>query len=601
MKYKLISKNNPKLKPIEQVLINRGIPYTELQSYLNTTDDDINSPLLLGEENLIAAATAIITTINNNQKAKIIVDSDCDGYTSSAILLNYLYELFPSWIENNVEWILHNGKEHGLNDMPLAEWLQEEVKLVICPDSSSEDYDEHKFLKDHGITTIVLDHHEAKMISPNAIVINNQLSDYPNKDFSGAGIVWQFCRFLDSKLNVKNADTQLDLVALGVDADMMSLKSKETKHIINKGFEDQYLKNPFVAGIAWKNSFLLGQKITPIGAAFYIAPLVNAMVRSGTSEEKQILFKSMLKFEAFKEVPSIKRGHKPGDMEKIIDQALRTVTNVKNRQTKAQDAGMQLLEEKIEKDNLLSHKVLLFLLEPNQIDKNIAGLCANKIMAKYQRPCCILTKSQIETEQTVEDLPFDLTETISQTIYQGSARGCDKTGVYTFKDICESTEAVNFVKGHQSAFGLGIYEDELQNFISKTDDILKDVSDEAIYNVDFIFENIEVNPDVILEIADFDDLWGKDVDEPYVAIRNLKVIKNMVTFMKGTTIKITLPNKVSLIKFNSTEEEYQQLISEGYVLVDIVGKCNKNEWAGETYAQIKIEDFSVNSVAKYDF
>ena len=75
----------------------------------------------------------------------------------------------------------------------------------------------------------------------------------------------------------------------------------------------------------------------------------------------------------------------------------------------------------------------------------------------------------------------------------------------------------------------------------------------------------------------------------------------MVTFMKGTTIKITLPNKVSLIKFNSTEEEYQQLISEGYVLVDIVGKCNKNEWAGETYAQIKIEDFSVNSVVKYDF
>ena len=258
MKYKLISKNNPKLKPIEQVLINRGIPYTELQSYLNTTDDDINSPLLLGEENLMAAATAIITAINNNQKAKIIVDSDCDGYTSSAILLNYLYELFPSWIENNVEWVLHNGKEHGLNDMPLAEWLQEEIKLVIYPDSSSEDYDEHKLLKEKSITTIVLEKKKKKMISPNAIIINNQLSDYPNKDFSGAGIVWQFCRFLDSKLNVKNADTQLDLVALGVDADMMSLKSKETKHIINKGFEDQYLKNQFVAGIAWKNSFLLG-------------------------------------------------------------------------------------------------------------------------------------------------------------------------------------------------------------------------------------------------------------------------------------------------------------------------------------------------------
>ena len=75
----------------------------------------------------------------------------------------------------------------------------------------------------------------------------------------------------------------------------------------------------------------------------------------------------------------------------------------------------------------------------------------------------------------------------------------------------------------------------------------------------------------------------------------------MVTFMKGTTIKITLPNKVSLIKFNSTEEEYQQLVSEGYVLADFVGRCNKNEWAGEVFAQIKIEEFNVNRVAKYDF
>ena len=45
-----------------------------------------------------------------------------------------------------------------------------------------------------------------------------------------------------------------------------------------------------------------------------------------------------------------------------------------------------------EDENLLNHKVLLFLLEPGEIDKNIAGLIANKMMAKYQRPCCILTK-----------------------------------------------------------------------------------------------------------------------------------------------------------------------------------------------------------------
>ena len=44
---------------------------------------------------------------------------------------------------------------------------------------------------------------------------------------------------------------------------------------------------------------------------------------------------------------------------------------------------MELIEHLIEENNMMQHKVLLFLMQPGQIDKNIAGLCANKIMAKY--------------------------------------------------------------------------------------------------------------------------------------------------------------------------------------------------------------------------
>ena len=81
-----------------------------------------------------------------------------------------------------------------------------------------------------------------------------------------------------------------------------------------------------------------------MGAAFFIAPFVNAISRSGTLEEKEIVFNSMLKYKALKEIPSTKRGHKKGDMETIVDAALRICTNVKNRQTKAQDAGLEYLE-----------------------------------------------------------------------------------------------------------------------------------------------------------------------------------------------------------------------------------------------------------------
>lgn len=320
----------------------------------------------------------------------IIVDCDCDGYTSAAIFINYLHDLFPTYVENNLSYFVHDGKQHGLSDCLEQVKQTPNLGLVICPDSSSNDYQEHQDLYNNHTPVIVLDHHEAPKISEYAIIINNQLSDYPNKNLSGAGVTWQFCRYLDSLMNTDYARTYRDLVALGNDADMMSLTSIETKHLISTGLA--HPRNPFIVEMFHKNEYSLKGKLTPIGVAFYIAPFVNAMTRSGTIEEKLLLFESMLKHKAFTVLPSTKRGHTLGETETLVEQAVRVATNVKNRQTKAQEEFLEKIEQKIEKHNLLSHKVLLFLLEPGEVDKNIAGLVANKIMAKYQRPVCMLTK-----------------------------------------------------------------------------------------------------------------------------------------------------------------------------------------------------------------
>ena len=600
MKYKLIAPTIQGYSAVEQILVNRGILHSDIKKYLNTTDEDINSFKLLGEETLKMGAKMLINCVKNNESCLVVVDSDCDGYTSSALLINYLHDAFPSWTENKIKYFLHSGKQHGLSD---CIDLAKNYDLVILPDSSSNDYEYHKQLKD----VIVLDHHEADMISQDACIINNQLSDYPNKELSGVGVTWQFCRYLDSLLNTSYAEEYLDLVALGNMADMMSLKSLETKHLILKGFKEENLKNPFIYGMAQKNSYSLGERITPMGAAFYIAPFVNAMVRSGTLEEKEILFKSMLKTEAFKEIPSNKRGHKPGEMERLVDQALRTATNVKNRQTRAQDAGLEFLENLIEKNNLLDHKVLLFLLEPGQVDRNIAGLIANKFMAKYQRPCCILTKVTEDNNGEV------------RVSYQGSARGYDKSGYTHFKDLCEAAPGTMYAQGHQGAFGLGIdlgkydpmdegcmevFGEPIYQFLQFTDDALSEMSSEPIYSVDYIYKGNEVNPQNIIDIADLEDLWGKDMDEPFVAIEGLKVSKDMVTLMspdKKPTLKITLPNKTALIKFGSSQEEYEKFLTDGYVEINVIGRCNKNVWNGWTTAQIFIEDYEITGSAKYIF
>ena len=583
MRYQLIKPINPELNTIEQILINRGIPREEVYHYLNTTDDDISSPLDLGEESLNAAAQTIIQHIFSKDKMLVICDCDCDGFTSAALLINYLYDLFPSYVETGLKWFVHEDKQHGLEDV--MDYINShDFKLVIVPDAGSNDYEYHHQLKEHGIDVIILDHHLADKTSPYAIVINNQLCEYENKELSGVGVVYQFCRFIDEIMKTSFANEYLDLVALGLTGDMMSLTSIETKHLINKGFEPNNIKNPYIYEMWQKNKFKLGEHITSIDAAFYIVPMVNAVQRSGTIEEKELLFKSMLKYEAFEVIPSTKRGCK-GQTERLVEQAIRMSTNVKNRQTRAQDASMEYLENKIEKENMMDRKVLLFTLEPGKVDKNIAGLIANKISAKYQRPSCMLTK--------VGD------------VYQGSARGYEMSGVTNFKDICDETGCVNWTAGHQNAFGISINADKIEEFLEKTDIALADMASEPVYYVDYIYNGADVNPQDILAISDLSDLWGKDMDEAMVAVKDIKISKELVVVYRKTsnTLKITLPNKVSLMKFNATDEECEMLENQtgAYIQMDIVGKCHKNEWLGNVSPQIFIEDWEVTGQGKYLF
>lgn len=215
MKYKLINPINKNYTALETILTNRHIPYAEIEHYLNTTDNDINDFNAFGQNCLREAAAAAISCINDNKEAVVIVDCDCDGFTASALLINYLHDIFPTWVENKLHWWVHEGKQHGLQDA--MEYIESHhFSLVIAPDSSSNDYDQHMELLAQGIKTIILDHHLADHVSDYAITINNQLCDYPNKELSGVGVVWQFCRYLDSLLNVHHADQYLDLVALGL-------------------------------------------------------------------------------------------------------------------------------------------------------------------------------------------------------------------------------------------------------------------------------------------------------------------------------------------------------------------------------------------------
>lgn len=569
---------------LSQVLLNRGIPLSDIKKYSLASMQDVSSPLDFGGELIKSGIKMLINNINKNAKTLLIVDCDVDGNVSSAVLLNYLHNIFPSWTENQIDCYFHSGKQHGLNDC-IDYILKGKYEFVLCPDAGSNDSDECKKLKDLNVDILILDHHDFDKPNPYALIINNQTgyTDYPNKALSGVGVVWQFCRAIDEMMNVNYADKYLDLVAIGLVGDMMDIRSIETKALIQEGLKK--LSNPYLYYMAQKNAFKLGSEITPIGAAFYIVPLLNAIQRSGTQEEKELVFNSMLEYKAFIEIPSTKRGHKPGELEKIVTQAVRISTNVKNRQTRVQDAALESLENKIETENLLNHKVLLLLLESNSnIPSEIRGLIANKFMAKYQRPCCLLTKDEDGN-------------------YSGSARGCSIAGVTDFKQLCLDTGVTEYAVGHPNAFGLQIKVNNIQTFIDKTDIMLKDMSDEAIYWVDYLFEGQDCNPQVVLDIAKMSSYWGSELDESLIGIKGLKVTANMVDIYNGPTIKISLNNGINIMKFNASEELCDKLKynNNGFIELDIVGNCNANEWNGEITPQIFIKDFNIIDSSKYYF
>ena len=239
------------------------------------------------------------------------------------------------------------------------------------------------------------------------------------------------------------------------------------------------------------------------------------------------------------------------------------------------------------------------MLEPGEIDKNIAGLVANKFQAQYQRPCCILTKTEGRDE---EALPWEDSCVVS---YQGSARGCDKVGVIEFKSLCTNTGLIMYATGHEGAFGLGIKEENIPAFIEATNEILKDLPNEPVYQVDYIWEEKEISPDSILDIADLKSLWGKDMDEPLVAIKNLRITPDMVTIYekKDFTLKIELHNGVSIILFRASEIDCGkfQYNNTGYIDVNIIATCERNEWNGIGTPQLKLKSYEIINSNKYYF
>lgn len=567
MRYELIGKNDYMIDPIKTILHNRGVE--DIPKFLKLDESVTYDWRLL--KNMEKAVDCLLKHINEGSKIFFQVDADPDGYTSSAILINYLNKVFKDKV--NIEWRLHEGKEHGI----ILDTVPTDAQLVIAPDGTSNQYKEYKALKEKGIDVILLDHHECEKESEYAIVVNNQLSPgYHNKAFSGAGIVYKFIKALDERLNIDHADNYLDLVAIGNIADSMDSRSLETRYYAIKGLKQ--LKNPLIKELFKAQEYSTQGKINFITTSFYINPLINAAVRCGTMEEKLQMMRALLEFKETVYYPRKKIN------EPIEVNTTRLLKNIKARQGRLRDKGVEEIEKQIQANELLSNKILIINVT-GLLEKNLGGLVANKLAEQYKRPTLLLRDDDKEDGVLV-----------------GSARGYDRGEIKNLKDFLNSTGKFIYCEGHQSAHGVSIEVNKLAEANELINEQLADVKiDMDVYDVDFIVSGKHLTESMIREIVHLSGLWGHRVEEPLLAFKDIKVsIDDLVLLGDNKNTFKFVHRGIEFIKFRYSEDEFIETFTkeEGTYIIDVVGRCSVNAWKGNTKSQIIIEEFEVTAAKK---
>lgn len=564
-------------------LENRGIK--DVKKYTRLTESVVNDFNDL--DNIDKAVKCYLRFVQDVPKEfghalSILVDCDCDGFTSAAILYNYTKQLNP---ELKIHYLLHTGKQHGLSDDIT---IPDDTGLLIIPDAGSNDVEQCKLIFEMLCPIIILDHHQYDVQNHYAIVVNNQSSDnYSNKELCGAGVVYQFLRAVDEELWTENADNYLDLVALGNIADVMDMRSYETKYLVEKGLK-QIINSAFEAFVSAK-SWDIGGNLNINSVAWNIAPMINALCRVGTQEEKEILFKALIgdesdEYEYRHKDPETNKFIK--DYEDVYAHAARVAGNAKARQDKIVRKVFSQVCDWIEEHDA-QDDAIIFARYPDSGNTELTGLIAIRVANKYRKPTLII-------HQNMDDE--------GMVYWSGSGRNFDNSPIDSFKELLDKSGLFEYVAGHDNAFGLKIKGENVKAAIEYCNDVCKDI-DFSTYKCDF---GLDYENDLdLLFIRDVDNLKnyiGAGLKEPLVFLSDviLKRDEGEICGKEMSTWRFTVPDHddIVIIKFlNKPNDKVLKWLEDDSgsdeMIINVVCKVAFNEFNKIVTPQVQVIDYDV--------
>lgn len=582
MKYNVIGDGKLADDNISKILLNRGIK--DIVGFLNLNSEMEYDYSLL--DNIELAKKCFMRHIESNSKFCLIVDPDVDGYTSSAIVYNYIKDIDSNC---SVEYLIHDNKEHGLSSemMDKIQLIANNIDILIIPDAGSNDDDNLiKLVENYNFDIIVLDHHEVdsdkkdyiKINNSEIIIVNNQLSlNYPNKQLSGVGVVYKFLQSLDDELWVDFSSKYLDLVAVGNIADVMDLRELETRYLVKKGLLN--LNNKFIQAVFDKMSYSTSGIFNINNIGWYIVPLINNIIRNGDNDIKKNMFEAFIENDMSFEYKNKKTQEII--MEDIYTKVAREGYNLKQTSSKKLSKIIDELVFKID-DNINENKLIMVDITEYKI-KSMSGLIASKLTNIYNRPCIVYA--------------------ISDGICRGSGRNCDNSFNNYLKDYLSSLNLFDLVEGHQSAFGVVFKEDVISVIQQQVDKDYENIqiAESQIHDVDFDLDINELSIDIFREIDKLKNEWGNKIFESCFLIKNIKLNTENIELQtrNNITFKIQLDGlEIKFIKFFTKEGEPLNQLLSGWqehsdIELNVIGKLGLNTYLDSITPQITIIDYEI--------
>lgn len=529
--------------PLERIAKIRGVE--ELDRFLNPTEDELHDPYLM--KNIEEASNRIIMAIHKKERIVLSYDADADGITATTVMQRYLKNY-----TDNVDYI-YNERNHGHgiheqtrldfilpdeepDDEKLARYnlntenLEKisEADLLIIIDSSSNDAKACKKLIDEneGLEIIILDHHAIEQDNPHVLMVNPQQHDckYPNKFLSGAGVVFKVIQVMEDTLGQVDVWQYIDLVAVGMYADMMRVDVLENRYLIMDGLRN--MKNVGLVRIlkGAKADFF---RLNGDSIGFSIAPMINGVAR---------LDNIKLAIDIFLTDDDNVAKKLRLQMQKLNDKR-------KEMQKEIVDRYMKKLDD--------TKKILIVM--DDESSKGFNGLVSQQLTDIYNRPAIV--------------------GRLHKGTFSGSFRSYGKFDLKQFlQDSCLVEEAV----GHPQAGGITVKEENIDSLIKYVEDNIPEISEKGksvIY--DFEINANEVG-EYVRTIEQFNKVAGSGFPKIITRVNGI-TIEDVETLGKTQeTRKFKTFDEMELIKFK-VDEEYASELSV-FDEIDAVGELGVNEF-----------------------